>query len=322
MHPRVKGLVKTRNQFRKEIRNKRKAWIEAVDEVRRAREEAKLEVWTEFVETLEDDSDTGKVWRVIKTLDGVPPGSAPNEAIFRKGRTITTNKGKADLFAKHYAGVSNLSFSKEERSEIRECKRRIGALEEEDNESCHPFTDQELTHALKNMRRKGAPGLDDVPPAFLMELGPNGREELLSLLNESFRTAQIPQDWRHAMVIPLLKAGKPASELESFRPISLTSCIVKLLERLINNRLYFLDEKGGWFVDQKAGFRKHRSCEDQVIKLVHHVSDRFQTKINGKPQRTVMALFDYSKAYDRTWKERLLLNHCDLGVPKRSCKFA
>ena len=321
MNPRVKALVKIRNQHRKDVRNKRKEWIEAAAEVRRAREEAKLEAWSEFVETLEDDSDTGKVWRLIKTLDGVPAGSAPNEAISRKGRIITTNKGKADLFAKHYASVSDLSFSREERAEIRECKRRIEALVDEDNESCQPFSDQELSRALKSMRRKGAPGLDDIPPAFLMELGPKGRVELLSLLNESFRTAQVPQDWRNAMVIPLLKAGKPASELESFRPISLTSCIVKLLERLINNRLYFLAEKGEWFTDQQAGFRKHRSCEDQVIRLVHHVSDRFQTLVDEKPQRTVMALFDYSKAYDRTWKERLLLKLCNLGAPAQMIRW-
>ena len=93
------------------------------------------------------------------------------------------------------------------------------------------------------------------------------------------------------------------------------SCIVKLLERLINNRLYFLAESKGWISDSQAGFRKQRSCEDQLIKLVHHVSDGFQTRVNGKPQRTVMAMFDYSKAYDRTWKEKLLLKLCDIGVP-------
>ena len=243
-----------------------------------------------------------------------PTQSAPNEAICRKGRVITTNKGKADLFAKHYASVSNLNFNKDERHEIRESKKRIGKLLE-DGEQCQPFTDQELLCALKSMRRKGAPGLDDVPPAFLMELGPKGRELLLALFNESFSSAQLPQDWRLAMIIPLLKAGKPASELESFRPISLTSCIVKLLERLINNRLYFLAESKGWISDSQAGFRKQRGCEDQLIKLVHHVSDGFQTRVNGKPQRTVMAMFDYSKAYDRTWKEKLLLKLCDIGVP-------
>ena len=168
------------------------------------------------------------------------------------------------------------------------------------------------------MKRKGAPGLDDIPPAFLMELGPKARQVLLSLYNESFATADLPQAWRHAVIIPLLKAGKPASELGSFRPISLTSCMVKLLERLINNRLYFLAESGGWLDKNQAGFRKGRCCEDQVIKLIQHVSDGFQEKT---PLRTVMAQFDYSRAYDRTWREKLLLKLSDLGAPSQIIRW-
>ena len=89
---------------------------------------------------------------------------------------------KEDLFAKHYASLSNLNFNKDERHEIRESKKRIGKLSE-DGEQCQTFTDQELLCALKSMRRKGAPGLDDMPSAFLMELGPRGRELLLALFN-------------------------------------------------------------------------------------------------------------------------------------------
>ena len=114
------------------------------------------------------------------------------------------------------------------------------------------------------------------------------------------------------MIIPLLKAGKPASEIESFRPISLTSCVVKLLERMIADRLYNMAEDRNWLVKQQAGFRKGRCCEDQVLKLIQMISDGFQHK---KPRRAVMVLLDYSKAYVRTWKERLLLKLTKLGVP-------
>ena len=108
-----------------------------------------------------------------------------------------------------------------------------------------------------------------------------------------------------------LKAGKPASELASFRPISLTPCIVKLLERLVNNRLYYLAENNDLITNKQVGFRQGRSCKEQVIRLTHHVSDGFQCSL---PKRTVMALFDYSKAYDRTWRELLLLKLYKMGV--------
>ena len=312
MNPKIKTLVKKRNQLKKDISTRRAEWVEANRDVRRAKAEAKEEAWIEFVEALEVDDDAGKVWRMIKSLDGAPTSSAPNEALEFKGKTITSNRAKADTFAKHYASVSSLNFNREERAEIRRTKIQLNAPGP-DNESCRPFSMQELKNAIRRMKRKGAPGADNIPPAFLKELGPKALEFLLAIFNRSFLNADIPQLWRHAVIIPLLKRMKPASEVESFRPISLTSCVVKLLERMISNRLYTMAENQGWLSNQQAGFRKGRSCEDQIMKLIQNISDGFQQK---KPLRTVMVLLDYSKAYHRTWRVRLLMKLLDLCAPK------
>ena len=123
----------------------------------------------------------------------------------------------------------------------------------------------------------------------------NGRTELLRIFNQSFNKAECPGSWLVATIIPLLKAKKPASDLASYRPISLTSCVVKVLERMIANRLYHLVEMNGWINAAQAGFRKGRSCEDQIIRVVQQISDGF----NRKPfHRSVMVLLDFSKAYD------------------------
>ena len=55
------------------------------------------------------------------------------------------------------------------------------------------------------------------------------------------------------------------------------------------------------------------------MKLVQSISDGFQQK--PKPQRAVMTLLDYSKAYDRTWHERLLLKLSDLGAPLQMIRW-
>lgn len=317
MNPKVKALVKKRNWLRKNVATKRKEWLLAEKEVREAKDEAKTEAWSAFVENLQDSDDIGKVWRTIKSLDGAPTSSAPNEALKHRGKTIVSNVAKANAFAKHYAQVSSLDFSKEERKQNLLAKKTINTTSV-DNQSCSPFTMGELRHGLRRMKRKGAPGADDIPPAFLKELGPKALSELLWIFNASFNGADIPQTWRHAIVIPLLKAGKPASEIASFRPISLTSCVVKLFERMITERLYNMAEQQQWIVNQQAGFRKARCCEDQVLKLIQRISDGMQHK---PAQKTVMALLDFSKAYDRTWRERLLLKLCRLGVPMQMVRW-
>ena len=73
-------------------------------------------------------------------------------------------------------------------------------------------------------------------------------EELLEIFNLSLSEGDVPQIWRNAIIAPLLKQGKPASNLASFRPISLTSCAIKLMERILAERLYHLAESNGWMV--------------------------------------------------------------------------
>ena len=107
----------------------------------------------------------------------------------------------------------------------------------ENEESLTPLSMNEMKTAIKKMKRKGSPGGDDIPPSFIKELGEKALTELLDIFNDSLVHADLSQVWRHAIVIPLLKSGKPASEIASFRPISLTSCVVKLMERMIAERL-------------------------------------------------------------------------------------
>ena len=79
-----------------------------------------------------------------------------------------------------------------------------------------------MENAIAKMKRKGAEGPDEIPPTFLKELGPKALQELLDICNTSYQSASCPQIWRNATIIPILKANKPADDIKSFRPISLT----------------------------------------------------------------------------------------------------
>ena len=314
MNPGVRAKVRKRNQLRRDIANKRSEWLEACKEANIAVQNAKQEAWVQYLEEIEFGASPDELWRIIKSLDGSPDSLAPNEALIVKGKVITTNPKKADAFAKHYASVSKLSFSKEERAINLQLKKRIREEKTKTKEevSCREFDMCEMDAAIKSMKKNGAPGKDNIPPSFLKNLGTLAKQELLDLFNESFRTANIPSIWKHAIIIPILKAGKPASQLSSYRPISLTSCMVKVLERMIGSRLYYLAETEEWFCKTQAGFRKQQSTEDQILRFVQNVSDGFQEK---PAKRTIMVQLDYSKAYDRVWRQRLLLDMIEIGVP-------
>ena len=222
MTPEVKLAIKKRNRLRREGAKKRKEWVEACQEAQKLAMEAKECSWADFVEDLEHQADPSKVWNLIKSLSGTPGDSAPNEAMIHEGKVITTSAGKANAFMSHYASVSRLSFTKEERVRNRECKGMLRSSSV-DGEQCREFSMRELESAINKMKAKGAAGPDDIPPTFLKALGPVAKEHLLEIFNESFRSGFCAQVWRNAIIISLLKAGKPASQLASYRPVSLTS---------------------------------------------------------------------------------------------------
>ena len=156
-----------------------------------------------------------------------------------------------------------------------ELKKRLDAPSTND-ESCSKFTMRELTSAINTMKCRGDAGPDNIPPTFLKALGPITLQELLAIFNESFRHTECPRIWGVAVIIPILKAGKPASEVALYHPISLTSCVVKLLERMLADRLYYIAETKNLFRPFQAGFRRGCSCEDQILCTVQAIEDGFQ----------------------------------------------
>ena len=58
------------------------------------------------------NEDESRIWNVINTLKGGPDTNSPNEAMIHKGRSITLNRRKADIFASHYARSSRHNFTK------------------------------------------------------------------------------------------------------------------------------------------------------------------------------------------------------------------
>ena len=251
MTPHLRAKIRNGNRLRQTIHQNCQDWIDACHEASEAINEAKTESWKNLLQDAMSNSDGPNMWKVIQGLNGTPDANSPNEAMSHNSRTITDIKSRAKVFINHYARVSKLNMSKSDRDINRQFKKSI-KVPSPDDESCAPLLMSELQSDIKKMKGKGAAGPDNIPPSFLKSLGPLAFQELLSIFNSSFSLAHCPRIWRVATIIPLLKAGKSPSEVASFRPISLTSCVVKLLESIIADRLYYIAESR--LVDSKLVF--------------------------------------------------------------------
>ena len=314
----IRQAVKHRNKLRSTVSANREEWILACREVQELVRKSKEERWRDFLGDGAAGPNPSKMWETVKKLSGSQGGAARNEILRHNGREIAAPVAKADAFMKQYAAVSRLQIhDRTERMRKKILQRKLAA-DSADPESCSPFTPKELADALAQMRTKSAAGPDDIPPRFLKELGPLASNLLLDIANLSWETGFCPQPWRDAEIIPLLKKGKPASSVDSYRPVSLTSCIAKTVERMVASRMAHLAEQNQWWCEDQAGFRRLRSCEDQVLRITQTISDGFQEKPS---KRGVLVLLDYSKAYDTVWREELMLGMVNKGVPIRMVRW-
>ena len=110
-------------------------------------------------------------------------------------------------------------------------------------------------------------------------------------------------------MVPIPKPNKDKSTTDGYRPISLTSFVGKLIERMINTRLMYFLEDNHLINDNQAAFRKHRSTEDQITYLSQMIEDGFQQK-----KSTLVIWVDLEKAFDQVWKCGLHLKLAKMGV--------
>ena len=212
------------------------------------------------------NADSPVVWKVIRGLNGTPDTNLLYEVMSHDGRTITNIKSKANIFINHYATVSKLDITKKNCNLNRLLEKRVNTPSV-DNESCTSIKMSELLSAIQKMKRKGASGPDNIPPTFLKSLGSLALQKLLSIFNASFHLADYPWVWRVAVIIPLLKATKSPNDLASFLPISLTSCVIKLLEHIIADQHYYIAESSTTSVPFQLVFTKVEAVRNKYFKL-------------------------------------------------------
>ena len=95
------------------------------------------------------------------------------------------------------------------------------------------FTAAEVDIGIRVLKNGKAAGLENIQTELIKQFGPKARDWLFRLFNYCTETKAIPQLWRHAKVVALLKPGKDPSVAKSFRPKTLLCYTYKLFERLI-----------------------------------------------------------------------------------------
>ena len=101
---------------------------------------------------------------------------------------------------------------------------------------------KEILDTLKNVK-DSATGDDQIHYFMLKNLSTQALEFIKKFYNIVFLKNLFPQKWCEAMIIPILKPGKNPTDPLSYRPISLISCLFKILDKIVNKRQHVVFRK-------------------------------------------------------------------------------
>ena len=155
----------------------------------------------------------------------------------------------------------------------------------------------ELLPLAQHIRLRTALGPDGIHPWLIGHAPEPAIRVLARVFDFLWVNGVLPTQWKVANLFVLYKGAGDRSRADSYRPISLTSVVCKLYERLILARMvasFHLDPA-------QAGFRAGFSCLDQVYQVVDRVYDAFD-----RLSEVDYAFLDLSKAFDRVWHAGLL----------------
>ena len=122
---------------------------------------------------------------------------------------------------------------------------------------------EEFVKNLNDLKNRRAAGIDQIRNELLKNSGERMKHLLYIFICEIFTTGFIPEDLNHGRVKLLFKSGDPLNP-GNYRPITVSSVIIKLFTKIYQTRLSSLFEDEGLLEDNQIGFRPGRGTADAI----------------------------------------------------------
>ena len=174
---------------------------------------------------------------------------------------------------------------------------------------------EDVLPTLLGLDTQKAYGPDGIPPVVLKKCAKVLAPCLVQLFRLCLSTKTFPSCWKFALVQPVPKKGD-RSQVSNYRPIALISCLSKVFETILNQKIQKHLIKHDLLSDRQYGFRKGRSTGD----LLSFLSDAWSSSLRDFGESFAVAL-DISKAFDRVWHKALVSKLPSFGFYPSLCAF-
>lgn len=241
--------------------------------------------------------ENGRIYKILKTIKekNLNTGSS-NHVIKIKNIELFTPLAQANAFVMKYTRSSDLP-------EVLLNYNKTGENLKE------KFKLTELQEVIRKMKNR-SPGPDNISTKMIKQLSEDNLKKLLDLYNNLWEKGEVPDEFKRTTVVPIRKPNKNREDIDSYRPIALTSILSKTFEKIIVTRITKHITKNNLLNPYHYGFLRNRGCEEAQVTIFTKI---LNTRINKK--KVVLISLDLKEAYDSVWPSGLMMKMIKMGLP-------
>ncbi|MEW8544970.1 MAG: reverse transcriptase domain-containing protein [Candidatus Thiodiazotropha sp.] len=317
-----KRLNKAKRNFKRRSIPQNYDALQMLEEEFKRVEEEQKDLWTNNLCDKISNSDTPKeMWESLRTLTSYQDLDGGNilPLLNEDNQPVFDLQGKCNILqSTFFSGkhLDNNEFDEDFKVSVEKMFHEIfhGKVVYEDlfdsTAINRDITLEETQAALEYLKPGKAAGPDKVFTDLLLRANEELIKAIHTLFLYSFKTGTLPCDWKMADVKFLRKSGKKNyNSASAYRPISLTSCLGKCLERIITVRLNGFIEHNNIIDLEQEGFRRFHSTTHALMRLVQDIFNGY-----NKKEMSLVAFIDMEKAFDSIWRDGLMVKMYKLGI--------
>ncbi|GBN23768.1 hypothetical protein AVEN_104381-1 [Araneus ventricosus] len=243
--------------------------------------------WCSYVNSITRQVSSKIVWDKVRKIFGCYSDTQNISFLNYNVQVISDAKEIGNAIGQTLSEISSESSYPNDFIALKKCEQKlVDFLPSFAEDYNFTFSYHELENALRKSSPT-APGPDQIHN-MLKHLSESSLLTILLLFNRIWQERAFPLSWLKAIVVPIPKPGKDKQwrtggplaigqagqsatedkqDPNNYRPIALTSCFSKLLERMVSARLMHILERSKWFVPSQSGFRRRRGTIDNLLKL-------------------------------------------------------
>ena len=217
-----------------------------------------------------------------------------------EGKLTAKSKDMAEILSQQYVNV----FSKP--SEDQEANNNANT----NSKSIPPLqiSEENITKAIDELSPTSAAGPDGFPAILLKNCKTALATPLVILWTKSLEKGVVPELLKKSIITPIHKGGS-RSTAANYRPISLTSHIIKIFEKIMRQHIVNYMNDNSLFNASQHGFRAGRSCLSQLLEQFDIILDILDTGANAD-----VVYLDFAKAFDKVDHKIVLSKIMKIGI--------